>query len=187
MKRLIQCAALVTFAVFTTGCATTCQNYVMDRGRDAIDVVTVGVGVGLGAKARVGPIQSGLLFDIPVTSFRCGDIVSVELTEFGPSSMDFQAVAWGGESFQGVTPPRNKSFGAANLFYAVPFVYAAEGKGDIPPIYYYTQLEVVVDVGVGLRLGFNPGELLDFILGWTTIDIFRDDRHDTEYDIFYYD
>jgi hypothetical protein len=26
-----------------------------------------------------------------------------------------------------------------------------------------------------VRCGFNPGELLDFILGWTTIDIFKDD------------
>ncbi len=29
--------------------------------------------------------------------------------------------------------------------------------------------------GLTLGLGFNPGELLDFILGWTTLDIFKDD------------
>lgn len=41
--------------------------------------------------------------------------------------------------------------------------------------YYYTQLEVAAGLGYTVRLGFNPGELLDFLLGWTTIDIFGDD------------
>ena len=42
-----------------------------------------------------------------------------------------------------------------------------------------THISPDVEVAFGfwhtLRLGFNPGELLDFILGWTTIDIFNDD------------
>ncbi|MDT8390564.1 MAG: hypothetical protein RRC34_08670 [Lentisphaeria bacterium] len=40
---------------------------------------------------------------------------------------------------------------------------------------YYTQIEVVVGVLGSIRLGFNPGELLDFILGWTTLDIYGDE------------
>jgi len=40
---------------------------------------------------------------------------------------------------------------------------------------YWTQIEAVIGIGGTLRLGFNPGELLDFILGWTTIDIYGDD------------
>ena len=39
----------------------------------------------------------------------------------------------------------------------------------------YTQLEVVIGLGGTLRLGFNPGVLLDFLLGWFTIDISYDD------------
>lgn len=46
---------------------------------------------------------------------------------------------------------------------------------------YYTQCEVAVGTFFpSIRLGFNPGELLDFILGWTTIDIFRDDLEKDE-------
>jgi hypothetical protein len=30
-------------------------------------------------------------------------------------------------------------------------------------------------VAGGLRVGFNPGELVDFLLGWTTLDIYNDD------------
>jgi len=32
-----------------------------------------------------------------------------------------------------------------------------------------------VGLGGTVKLGLNPGELLDFILGWTTLDIFHDD------------
>ncbi len=45
---------------------------------------------------------------------------------------------------------------------------------------YFTQIEVVAGLLGTLRLGFNPGELLDFILGWTTVDIFNDDRETRE-------
>ena len=34
---------------------------------------------------------------------------------------------------------------------------------------------MIAGFGGTIKLGFNPGELLDFILGWTTIDIFSDD------------
>jgi hypothetical protein len=40
---------------------------------------------------------------------------------------------------------------------------------------YFTQIECVMGLGVNLKIGFNPGELIDFILGWTTIDIYGDD------------
>ena len=39
----------------------------------------------------------------------------------------------------------------------------------------HTQIEAAIGIGPSLRLGFNPGELLDFILGWTTVDIYGDD------------
>ena len=40
---------------------------------------------------------------------------------------------------------------------------------------YYTQLEVFIGALGTLRLGLNPGELVDFSLGWTGIDIYGDD------------
>jgi hypothetical protein len=59
-----------------------------------------------------------------------------------------------------------------------PFLYLSMGEGgageSLLP-HEYTQIEIVGGVGGTLRVGFNPGELLDFILGWTTVDIFNDD------------
>ncbi len=40
---------------------------------------------------------------------------------------------------------------------------------------YFTQMEVSLGVFGGVKLGFNPGELLDFLLGWFTIDLYGDD------------
>jgi hypothetical protein len=50
------------------------------------------------------------------------------------------------------------------------------GTKGLPPIHpFFTQLDVSVGLFGSLRLGFNPGELLDLILGFTTLDIFADD------------
>jgi hypothetical protein len=45
------------------------------------------------------------------------------------------------------------------------------------PAPYWTNIEVSAGVLVGVRVGFNPGELLDFLLGFTTLDIYGDDVH----------
>ncbi|MFC1498631.1 hypothetical protein ACFLS1_09220 [Verrucomicrobiota bacterium] len=172
MKKTIQLILLLGLAASGSGCATP---YMIDRGRDAADIVTAGVGMGLGAKARVGPIQAGLLADMTVVGFRGGDVVGMEYGVPIGGPCDYQMFAWGIDFFPGVDPPRNKAFCSRNLCYYIPFVYMAEGDKDMIPLYYYTQIELVVDLGVGFRLGFNPGELLDFILGWTTLDIFNDD------------
>jgi len=42
-------------------------------------------------------------------------------------------------------------------------------------LYRLTQIEAMAGCGHTLRLGFNPGELLDFVLGWAAIDIYDDD------------
>ena len=38
-----------------------------------------------------------------------------------------------------------------------------------------TQLDLTIGVGVSIRLGFNPGELLDFALGFVGLDLYDDD------------
>ena len=40
---------------------------------------------------------------------------------------------------------------------------------------YYTQLELAVGVGLTIRLGFNPGELLDLLVGFASLDLYGDD------------
>jgi hypothetical protein len=40
---------------------------------------------------------------------------------------------------------------------------------------YWTQVEVEAGVIFAVHAGFNPGELLDFLLGWFGADIYGDD------------
>ena len=53
--------------------------------------------------------------------------------------------------------------------------YYAPDDGTAYPYYYYTQFEAVAAVGGGIRIGFNPGELLDFLMGFAGTDIMGDD------------
>jgi hypothetical protein len=50
-----------------------------------------------------------------------------------------------------------------------------EHRMVLNPARYYSQIEVVAAAGVSLRIGFNPGELLDFFLGWFGVDTYHDD------------
>ena len=40
---------------------------------------------------------------------------------------------------------------------------------------YFTQIEVAAGFGLVTRVGFNPGELLDFFLGFAGVDLYDDD------------
>jgi len=162
-------------AVILTGCAST-KGYLVDRGRDAADIVTIGIGTGLGAKARLGPLQAGALLDVPQVALRGGAFCSKNPTCGGggpiglfslPQSFDLTVLFWGAETFgqNEVTKLRKKDFAAS-----MPRLDVVN-----KPAYWYTELEGVVALGLSVRLGINPGELLDFILGWTTLDLFNDD------------
>lgn len=177
---------LILVAVVSTGCAT--SPYFADRGRDALDVITVGVGMGGGAKAKAGPVQAGLLFDAGwVPLIRGGEVLPDLHGSVGvPEELDIQLFP--GVAFERTETGRNrgKDFCSAGLFIASedsPWLPRTDPHPYTPSVHppgpicwpYYTQVEVVGGVLWPVRLGINPGELVDFILGWTTIDLFNDD------------
>lgn len=183
MKRLIQFTILLAIVLGVTGCATP---YMIDRRRDAADIFTATVGTGAGVKARAGVFQVGLLANHDATGLRGGTVGYWEWKTpdlIDPvSDFDFLVVplySFGVESFHpesyGVVE-RSKGFDTEKwlpiLTMPMSDVCSLSAPGQVP---HYLQCELVAGVGVTIRLGFNPGELLDFILGWTTIDIFNDD------------
>lgn len=75
---------------------------------------------------------------------------------------------------KGESELRHKDYEAIGIF--VPLIsWVDEPNNPSTKWVYNTQIEVAVGLVGTLRLGFNPGELLDFLLGWTTVDIFNDD------------
>lgn len=163
----------------------------IDRGRDAADIFTATGGVGAGAKARLGPLQAGLLVQQDKWGLRGGRVGSFKCVTHEPSapvrndSMDFVLLLVSLENFEldqlhrheTTTEARRKEFSAVGVCpISIAGMQPDLGFNPYQPCpYYYTQMELVIGCGPSLRLGVNPGELLDFILGWMTIDMFNDD------------
>jgi len=164
MKREIQFTLLVAMAIQAAGCASP---YMIDRGRDAADVVVLSVGCGLGGRIRVGPVHAGLIGSIGSLGLRGGRFGCSEVDD---GEMDFTVIS--GEQFRPFGRRRGKDYNAQGR---IPFIVSdveTEWAGFNP---YFTQIEVQAGLLLVPRLGLNPGELLDFLLGWTTLDIFGDD------------
>jgi len=176
------------FLAAATGCAA--PGYWADRKRDAADIFTLTVGEGGGAKVRAGFLDVGLFYNSDFWGLRGGTTFSVPsdwrwrslVDMVSPIPVPFITARVGhcspwvlsssGESFvlrtdTGAKGKRHKEYEAGMLY--IPFLSLSDKA------YYYTQLEVAAGLWYTVRLGLNPGELLDFLLGWTTIDIFGDD------------
>jgi len=195
MRRTAQLVVLLSLAVLATGCATP---YMTNRGRDAKDIVTGMIGWGGGAKARIGPANVGLFAAFDLSGLRGGHCGPVS-HDFAPYDLTLTLCSL--ERFDSYlledAKARHKTFfsqGYLGLTVAGLGMEAYRKVGDayhpkkverldfLPTdligqeiLPYYTQVEIAMGVWRTLRLGFNPGELLDFVLGWTGIDIFNDD------------
>jgi len=159
--------------LFASGCATP---YIIDRGRDVADIFTATIGAGIGIKARIGPVQTGLIAQSDTYGLRGGTIPDQCRNgdyDMFPPTFDMNLLYYGFESYQpegSIAGQRNKDFFAGMWF---PFVYKPASPSN--NYSYYSQVEVVVALGPSIRLGFNPGELLDFFLGIGAVDIYDDD------------
>ncbi|HOX06911.1 MAG TPA: hypothetical protein PK280_10955 [Planctomycetota bacterium] len=177
-----------------SGCASP-HAYFSDRWADAKDVFTASVGVGGGAKARVGPLNAGIFLNSDRAGLRGGEAFRLADGPLIAGDSDGVLLVFFADQFDLRYPAENPSRGMAAArgvrltgdalaerhkchrcaVVPLPSPLGAFMFPDSPG--YYTQLEIAAGVGGTLRLGFNPGELLDFLLGWTTLDLFRDDRN----------
>ena len=156
--------------------------------RDGADVFTATAGKGIGAETRIGPVHVGLIGAGDRAGLRGGQLLPLR-SSAGPSSID--SGAYGGEYCIGVfgyeyfeamagseAKTRRKEF--ETMFCVIPRNQPLKsGKPVLNPAY-WTQIEVVAGIGASLRLGFNPGELVDFLLGWFGIDFYGDDIEKTK-------
>jgi hypothetical protein len=179
MKRVLYTAAFIIVSALGSGCAST-GGYFADRGRDAADVLTVAGGLGAGVKARVGPFALGLVYHREAIGLRGGALYNN--LSFDDNIGDVHLAVLGHETFSPYRYPKNIWEQRKKRYYTpyliLPMPIACPSSQKIETLAYLTQIEAVIGLGPSIRLGFNPGELLDFILGWSTIDIFNDDLKD---------
>lgn len=185
-----------------TGCATT-KDYLIDRGRDASDILTFAVGRGFGVKARVGFVQTGLLYNRDYAGFRSGSLFRLADLEPEDYGNDYRK--------HNVSESELGPLGLVGVPIAYFMPYWGDGSGIRTYRYYSTghdqfrplgipkertkqvdswsstflvthdspqhigQVEAVLGLGGSVRVGVNAGELLDFLVGIVGGDLFDDD------------
>lgn len=160
MFRMLLCLVIL---LASTGCT---RAYWNNRANDVADIFTVTSGAGIGAMAHVGPINAGL--------GAYGDIVGLRRGEAGTMMGGSGQLIIGG--FDSNKSSENAPMQRANLRgkgYSTTNVLVPIDENIPAP--YWTNIEVSGGALIGMRVGFNPGELLDFLLGFTTLDIYGDD------------
>ena len=174
------------------------NGYLRCRLRDAGDVAAFSVGAGMGAKVRVGPIHAGLLRQVDLLGFRYGsaltplgdqeemDYYDIDVTlRCGESSvrvMDEERTSWPSREYPvrvlfRRSPTASSRDGRARPIRLSPRSTATRATSATPcSIPTTPNASSCIGLLGTIRLGLNPGELIDFLLGWSTVDIFDDDR-----------
>lgn len=186
MKKITNIFALTLLSILMSGCAT--SGYFADRGNDSLDIFTLTSPLGAGFGTRIGPFHTGLNISFAEIGLRGGVIEEQAGFHFAP--INYEVILNGYDRFY----PQEIYFGNAERCaikryrtdeddLILPFVtsgleikgcYNSEFKNMLTHPY-LTQVEAQAGLLYGIKFGFNIGELFDFILGWTTIDIYNDD------------
>lgn len=161
---------LVALLPLVAGCA-----YLNDRVRDASDMVTAAVEAPtVNAAVQVGPLMAGLgAAGGGGFGLRSGGIGVYHTEEtnfftlghrlFAPRDLDqYRDKGYEVECFW-FPGLRSNSKGIS------------ESRSEEGQWFNACQFEATFGLGVGVRAGVNVAEILDFILGWTTLDICGDD------------
>ncbi|UDQ98290.1 hypothetical protein AAEX28_15080 [Lentisphaerota bacterium WC36G] len=163
MKKFFNIFLISFLVVSLTGCVSNNDSdYTVDRKRDFDDIFQTDFMIGAGGKAQVGIIN--LAAGILSTHFTNRKIeISSTLGSLGLMSIEKY-------SYDKINWARNKNYTSFNLglSYAQPTNQSA--------LNYYSEFGAGFGTPVGgFYLGFNPGELLDWSLGYFGIDIYDDD------------
>ena len=156
-------------ALFLNGCATT--GYFADRLHDGSDVLTLTAGVGVGAKVSVGPayLNTFGVYHRDFAGLRYGDFIAP-----AGESQDSEIGSWFGfgQSWHTRTElQRSRDKAPEYLFTEIPFLMSRVRGAPSDPL----ALDIVIGLVPSVRFGINPVEIVDFIFGWTTLDIMGDD------------
>ena len=154
---------------------TSCSGYIKNRVNDVKDIVTLAFGLGVGFGAHAGPINTGLGYIEDHYDLRSSSIGKNTPGHFS-SGYNAHFIFLGEES--GWENPdalsRAKQYKARCYIVSFPeFESGDRGRPTIHP--YFTQFEVSIGLIGSFRLGINPGEFVDFVLGFFNLDLFKDD------------
>ncbi|MBI3818936.1 MAG: hypothetical protein HY286_09630 [Planctomycetes bacterium] len=181
MKPILRIVLLIIIpALAFTSCKTSAGAYFQDRLNDFVDVIPVSVAAGPGLFASVRAtvmVGTGIGY---AEAWRAG----VRLPDESHRKYDDLAryQVWREEEVglgilwfhQDTSEP---DWGGMGNF--LIFAFPPGGSCGSSHFHFISALDVEAGIHlgiVGLRVGVSPGQLIDFLLGWTTLDIASDDR-----------
>lgn len=166
----------------TQGCS-----YMADRGRDAMDIMDIGITVTPEIKPDFALYVD--FFNMTPIGYSNvdGKVIGIAYRQAG-WWMDYQTHNWGvlshGSEKQGagVFNPNNPHYARQDETYGeewprhdAGFVQVFTGDNP-PPKLHYLECSRILHLGwVGIIWDIRPFDAVDFILGWTTLDIMHDD------------
>lgn len=174
MKTIRYLPVLLALGLLCGGCAS--PSYLGDRGRDLGDIFTAEAGYGLGTRIKAGPLHAGLCYVFTPVGLSNGELLWLGRTEEEcPCYVDL--VCKGIEySPRGQNRGKDYIAGWGRPFVTWPQRIGLDHSGKaLWPHPSYTDFKVTLGIGPAATLGFNPGELLDFFLGWFGVDMYHDD------------
>ena len=157
---------------FLLPCLSGCA-YLHDRGRDACDMVTLAAEaqtVNVSFQVSKGVLGYGLAYG-PGVGLRSGTWGIFQ-------SSEINAVLFGFKTLAPSAGDQERHKGYDYSYSWNPWEHEEEnffGTYEEGEWFNAWQVEVAAGLGIGARAGVNLAEILDFILGWTTLDICKDD------------
>ncbi|MEM7179264.1 MAG: hypothetical protein AAF518_00005 [Spirochaetota bacterium] len=139
------------------------EAYLKDRVLDAGDTVDLSLGVkSYGFKVMVGPLQTGFYWSLGgEIGLKQGNLGTTEVGELAILSFILED----SEPYRGTAKYYDREKKAHNRLW---------GGGRYHPSY-YTRFGIVLGAFTSFRISINPGEILDLILGFLTVDLYKDD------------
>ncbi len=178
--------SILSVAFFSQGCSSS-SPYLRNRVNDALDIMDIGITVTPALKP-----QFAAFFDFSsLTPFGYADVKGKYLglgnRQFGWLDYEFQAwglLAWGqrksGAGKFNPADPHQARSNQKNITerqkYDVGFVGALMGKNPPPELWFMECGPRILHLGwIGFTETTRWFDIIDFLLGWTTLDLLRDD------------
>ena len=206
MQKLL-ISLLVAILAAIAGCATPVGTYAKDRGNDFADMFKLSGGPKLGIHADVQAtdfvhlglgggvgyvggfygreIDGGMEGDVNLPVVQIASLFSSGQKNSNENHIPAALVIHGHLERMDIEGHFPKDYCGDKCFISplIAGAWVGKDKQEIKdkPFYRLFDIESGVTIGVvGVRVGFSPGELVDFFLGWTGIDIVSDDTKNRE-------
>jgi len=125
------------------------------------------LGLGLGYNQTMFGLEDGFFYTTDLRTNCMPFIVSPQLN--APNELGLILINFHANALDNLGPAFYSNY---KLFGIIPS--GPDGKAKLSKSY-YTKITASATFGYGVKIGFNPGEFLDFLLGWVGVDIYNDD------------